>query len=207
MRSSQLHYALISGLMIQNPLDTFHEWLDDAARRGVLEPNAMALATVDAEGNPAVRMVLLKEADERGFVFYTNLDSPKANALQTHPRASLCFYWNPPGRQVRIEGSVEPVESDDADAYFASRPYLSRIGAWASKQSKTLRTPAELERAVTTTMLRFPRGRVPRPPHWSGFRVVPETIELWQEKPFRMHERSLYERKARGGWQKAALYP
>lgn len=190
-----------------DPLETFHEWLDDASRRGVLEPNAMALATVDAEGNPAVRMVLLKQADKDGFVFYTNLESPKADALTAHPRAALCFYWNPPGRQVRIEGRVEPVADEEADAYFASRPYLSRIGAWSSKQSKPLKTPAELERAVAANMVRFPRGRVPRPAHWSGFRVIPDSIELWQEKPFRMHERTRYEAKDTGGWQKAALYP
>lgn len=190
-----------------DPLEIFHEWLDDASRRGVLEPNAMALATVDAEGNPAVRMVLLKQADENGFVFYTNLESPKADALTAHPRAALCFYWNPPGRQVRVEGRVEPVADEEADTYFASRPYLSRIGAWSSKQSKPLRTPAELERAVAANMVRFPRGRVPRPAHWSGFRVVPDSIELWQEKPFRMHERTRYEAKDAGGWQKAALYP
>ncbi len=190
-----------------DPLETFHEWLDDASRRGVLEPNAMALATVDAEGNPAVRMVLLKHADQDGFVFYTNLESPKADALTAHPRAALCFYWNPPGRQVRIEGRVEPVADEEADAYFATRPYLSRIGAWSSKQSKPLKTPAELERAVAANMVRFPRGRVPRPAHWSGFRVVPDSIELWQEKPFRMHERTRYEAKDAGGWQKAALYP
>ncbi len=190
-----------------NPLETFHEWLDDASRRGVLEPNAMALATVDAEGNPTVRMVLLKQANDDGFVFYTNLDSPKADALGVHPRAALCFYWNPPGRQVRVEGRVEPVADEEADTYFASRPYLSRIGAWSSKQSKPLKTTAELERAVATNMVRFPRGKVPRPANWSGFRVVPDSIELWQEKPFRMHERVLYEAKPKGGWTKAALYP
>ena len=190
-----------------DPLDIFHEWLDDASRRGVLEPNAMALATVDAEGNPAVRMVLLKQADAQGFVFYTNLDSPKADALGAHPRAALCFYWNPPGRQVRVEGRVEPVTEEEADTYFASRPYLSRIGAWSSKQSKPLKTPAELERAVAANMVRFPRGKVPRPTHWSGFRVVPDSIELWQEKPFRLHERTRYETKPKGGGQKVALYP
>lgn len=167
----------------------------------------MALATVDAAGNPAVRMVLLKQADADGFVFYTNLDSPKANALGAHPRAALCFYWNPPGRQVRVEGRVVPVAEEEADTYFATRPYLSRIGAWSSKQSKPLKTTVELERAVATNMVRFPRGKVPRPANWSGFRVVPDSIELWQEKPFRMHERVLYEAKPKGGWTKAALYP
>lgn len=191
-----------------DPLHTFHEWLDDAARRGVPEPLAMSLATVNPDGTPSVRMVLLKHADAHGFVFYTNLESPKATALQSQPRAALCFYWNPPGRQVRVEGRVEPVEDAEADAYFATRPYLSRIGAWASKQSAPLRSPAQLERAVATTMVKYPRGRVPRPPHWSGFRVVPDLIELWQEKPFRMHDRSRFALKPDGqGWQKSALFP
>ncbi|EIQ01152.1 pyridoxamine-phosphate oxidase [Opitutaceae bacterium TAV1] len=193
---------------MKNPLDTFHDWLDDAARRGVHEPNAMALATVDPDGKPSVRMVLLKEASESGFVFYTNLESPKVCALRANPHAALCFYWNPPGRQVRIEGVVEPIAASEADAYFASRPYLSRIGAWASRQSQPLKTPAELERAVAATMIKYPRGRVPRPPHWSGFRLVPAMIELWTEKPFRMHDRTRYERSANGrGWQSVGLFP
>jgi pyridoxamine 5'-phosphate oxidase len=193
---------------MSDPLDTFHEWFQDAARHGVQEPSAMALATVDAEGRPGVRMVLLKHADERGFVFYTNLESPKAQALSAHPDVELCFYWNPPGRQVRVKGTVEAVTLEEADAYFSTRPYLSRIGAWASRQSRPLRRRAELEQGIATTMLRFPRGRVPRPPHWSGFRVVPTIIELWQERPFRMHERALYERaKAGAAWKKTNLYP
>lgn len=194
-------------VLMTDPLKTFHEWLDDASRRGVLEPNAMSLATVDAEGNPTVRMVLLKHADADGFVFYTNLESPKADAIGAHPRAALCFYWNPPGRQVRVEGRVEPVTTEDADAYFASRPYLSRIGVWSSKQSKPLKGSAELDQAVETNMVRFPRGKVPRPSHWSGFRVVADSIELWQEKPFHMHERVLFKTKPKSGWTKAKLYP
>ncbi|RRJ95791.1 pyridoxamine 5'-phosphate oxidase [Opitutaceae bacterium TAV4] len=193
---------------MKNPLDVFHEWLDDAARRGVHEPSAMALATIGPDGKPSVRMVLLKEATERGFVFYTNLESPKACALRANPHAALCFYWNPPGRQVRVDGIVETIDETEADAYFASRPYLSRIGAWASRQSQPLKTTAELERAVAATMVKYPRGRVPRPPHWSGFRLVPESIELWTEKPFRMHDRTRYERKPGGkGWNAIALYP
>ena len=192
---------------MHDPLSTFQKWLADAARHGAQEPGAMALATVNPEGRPEVRMVLLKHADEHGFVFYTNLESPKAVALRAHPRAELCFYWNPPGRQVRVSGTVQPVSDAEADAYFDSRPYLSRIGAWASKQSKPLRG-AELERNVAAIMLRHPRGRVPRPPHWSGFRVVAERIELWSEKPFRMHDRELFSRTAPDvPWTRQMLQP
>jgi pyridoxamine 5'-phosphate oxidase len=166
----------------------------------------MALATVDANGRPAVRMVLLKHADEHGFVFYTNTESPKADDLRHLAYASLCFYWNPPGRQVRVTGKVEPVTTEEADAYFNSRPYLSRIGAWASKQSKPLDGYVELERAVAATMVKHPRGRMPRPPHWAGYRVVPDNIELWQERPFRLHERMAY-KKVGKNWREQALFP
>lgn len=189
-----------------DPLATFQAWLDDAKRHGVHEPTAMALATVGPDGRPEVRMVLLKHADKDGFVFYTNLDSPKAAALRAHPEAELCFYWNPPGRQVRVRGTVEPVSEEEADDYFNARPYLSRIGAWASQQSRPLGGYAELERSVAATMIRFPRGKVPRPPHWGGFRVRPQQIELWTEKPFRLHERMLYT-WAGGRWEEQSLYP
>lgn len=189
-----------------DPLATFQLWLDDARRHGVHEPTAMALATIGADGRPEVRMVLLKHADQDGFVFYTNLESPKAASLRAHPEAELCFYWNPPGRQVRVRGTVEPVSESEADSYFNARPYLSRIGAWASQQSRPLGGYAELERSVAATMLRFPRGKVPRPPHWGGFRVRPQRIELWTEKPFRLHERVLYTR-IDGGWREQPLYP
>jgi len=192
--------------MDDDPLVTFHAWLDDARRAGLREPSAMALATVSADGHPEVRMVLLKHADEHAFVFYTNLESPKAAALRAHPEAELCFYWNPPGRQVRVRGPVKPVSAKEADAYFASRPYLSRIGAWASRQSRPLGGYAELERAVAATLLRFPGGKVPRPPHWSGFSVVPEAIELWQERAYRLHERVRYVRDGRK-WKQQPLYP
>jgi pyridoxamine 5'-phosphate oxidase len=189
-----------------DPLATFHRWLADAHSAGLSEPTAMALATADAAGHPSVRMVLLKHADERGFVFYTNLESDKGRELAERPQAELCFYWKPPGRQVRVRGPVERVSEAEADDYFASRAYLSRIGAWASRQSRPLPAYAALERAVAATLLRYPGGRVPRPPHWSGFRVVPVSIELWEEKPYRLHQRVRYTRTA-AGWEAQPLFP
>lgn len=193
--------------MASDPISTFNAWLADARARGVPEPTAMALATADADGRPSVRMVLLKHADDRGFVFYTNLESDKARELAARPLAELCFYWNPPERQVRVSGRVEPVDAAEADAYFASRPLASRIGAWASQQSRPLSGYAALERAVAATTLRFATGNVPRPPHWGGFRVVPEQIELWTARPYRLHERVRHTRAADGGWTEQALYP
>lgn len=185
----------------------FHEWLADARTRKLPEPTAMSLATTDTLGSPSVRMVLLKHADERGFVFYTNLQSPKATDLIAHPEAELCFYWNPPGRQVRIHGTVAPVSDAEADAYFASRPFLSRVGAWASDQSRALPGPLEIPRRVAALTLRYPTGKVPRPPHWSGFRLTPDWIELWEEKPFRMHERVRHHRQTDGSWRQTSLFP
>lgn len=190
-----------------HPLPRFHSWLADARARGVPEPTAMALATADADGTPTVRMVLLKQADAAGFVFYTNLESPKALALGARPRAELCFYWNPPGRQVRVSGKVSPVQAPEADAYFATRPYLSRIGAWASIQSRPMEGGLALTRRVAKFGLRWPSGDVPRPPHWGGFRLVPEQFEFWQEKPFRLHERFHVNLAPDGHWARTALYP
>lgn len=192
--------------MTPDPLPRFHEWLADAHARKLPEPTAMSLATVNADGAPSVRMVLLKDADERGFVFYTNLQSPKALALATHPRAELCFYWNPPGRQVRVHGPVTPVSDAEADAYFASRGYLSRVGAWASEQSRPLPDALALPSRVAKYSLRFAGREVPRPPHWSGFRLAPDWIEFWQERPHRLHERIRHHRTAEG-WTTTALYP
>jgi len=191
---------------MNDPFTQFNAWLEDAKRSGLEEPTAMALATADAQGRPAVRMVLLKHADERGFVFYTNLESAKAADLRANPRASLCFYWNPLGRQVCISGRVELVSAAEADAYFATRARLSQIGAWASQQSRPMAGYFELEQACAKVALRYPLGAVPRPPFWSGYRVVPERIEFWKQKPFRRHERILYTRE-NGGWKKQWLYP
>jgi len=189
-----------------DPLTQFNAWFHDAQHCGLEEPTAMALATTDAQGRPSVRMVLLKHADERGFVFYTNLESAKAADLKAKPHAELCFYWDPLKRQVRITGPVERVSDAEADAYFATRPRLSQIGAWASQQSRPLQGYFELEQACAMVALRYPLGAVPRPPFWSGYRVVPERIEFWKQKPFRRHERVLYTRE-NGGWKKQWLFP
>jgi pyridoxamine 5'-phosphate oxidase len=189
-----------------DPIALFRTWFQQAIDAGSKEPRAMAVATVDPDGCPDARMVLLKGVDERGFVFYTNLGSPKAHALLQEPRAALCLYWDKIDKQVRIRGRTERVSDDEADAYFATRPRLSQIGAWASKQSQTMRGYFELEAEVTKTAIRFGVGEVPRPPFWSGFRVVPKQIEFWKQKPFRRHERILYTR-APSGWQKQWLYP
>jgi pyridoxamine 5'-phosphate oxidase len=189
-----------------DPIAQFNSWLDDASHCGIDEPTAMALATAAPGGRPAVRMVLLKHADERGFVFYTNLGSAKAADLKANPRAELCFHWGPLTRQVRISGPVERVADAEADAYFATRPRLSQIGAWASEQSRPMQGYFALEQACARVALRFPIGAVPRPPFWSGYRVVPERIEFWKQKPFRRHERILCTRK-NGAWQEQWLFP
>ena len=189
-----------------HPVDQFNAWLDEAARGGEPEPTAMALATTDAAGGPAVRMVLLKHADARGFTFYTNLGSPKAADLAANPRAALCFYWNRMGRQVRVNGRTERVSDAEADAYFETRPRLSQLGAWASRQSHPMGGYLDLEKACAVFALRYPVGAVPRPSFWSGYRVVPDRIEFWQQKPFRRHERMIHTRRE-GQWDTQWLYP
>ncbi len=189
-----------------DPFLVFDRWFREAAAAGLREPTAMSLATVDAQGLPDVRMVLLKGHGPKGFVFYTNLQSRKAAALESHPSAALCFYWNPPGRQVRIRGPVERVSDEEADAYFASRDRLSRIGAWASKQSRPLEGRFALEQRVVRYTARFGIGEVPRPEFWSGFRVVPTTIEFWEQRASRLHDRVSFTRTAEG-WRGTLLYP
>lgn len=169
------------------------------------EPDAMVLSTVDPDGRPSARYVLLKEADARGFVFFTNLDSRKAKALAAHPDAALTFYW-PPQTQVRIEGRVERVSDEEGDAYFASRPRGSQIGAWASAQSEPLSSRAELDRRVLENEQRFEGKVVTRPPYWNGYRVVPSMIEFWTRDPARLHERVVFQR-AGGAWTRLLLYP
>jgi pyridoxamine 5'-phosphate oxidase len=189
-----------------DPYELFRQWFTEAEASEPNDPNAMALATVDGAGRPSLRMVLLKDVDPEGFVFYTNLESRKGTELAGNPNAALCFHWKSLRRQIRVEGAVQPVDAAEADAYFASRPRGSQIGAWASSQSRPLTSRFELERQVGETALRFGVGTVPRPPHWSGFRLVPQRLEFWQDRPFRLHDRLVYNRRD-GAWATERLFP
>ena len=192
----------------EEPFALFAEWLAEAEASEPNDPTAMCLATVDGDGMPNLRMVLLKGVDERGFVFYTNLESAKGRELLAHPKAALCFHWKSLRRQVRVRGEVEGVSEAEADAYFALRPRDSRIGAWASKQSRPLESRFALEKAVAKFAARYGIGAVPRPPFWSGFRVKPTAIEFWHDRPFRLHERVMFSRdRLDAPWIKARLYP
>ena len=192
----------------EEPLRLFAAWLEEASKSEPADPSATTLATVDAEGLPNARMVLLKGFDERGFVFYTNLDSPKARELDRTPKAALVFHWKSLSRQVRVRGPVERVEDAVADAYFATRPRLAQIGAWASKQSAPLENRMAFERAVAFQMARFAVGKVPRPPNWSGYRVMPLVMEFWQDRPYRLHDRIAFGRGTLASpWRKTRLYP
>jgi pyridoxamine 5'-phosphate oxidase len=189
-----------------DPFALFDLWLREAWASESADANAMALATANPSGLPSVRMVLLKGADTRGFVFYTNRNSRKGTELLANPQAALCFHWKSRERQVRAEGCVEIVSDDEADAYFASRPRDSRIGAWASRQSEEMSGRFELEAEVAKTVARFPVGDVPRPPHWGGFRLVPARIEFWEAAAFRLHRRRAFQRDG-DGWRLAWLFP
>jgi pyridoxamine 5'-phosphate oxidase len=190
------------------PWRLFSAWFEEAVRREPADPNAMALATVDADGLPNVRMVLLKGVDDRGFIFYTNLESSKGGELERAPRAALVFHWKSLTRQVRVRGAVEQVTDAEADAYFATRPRLAQIGAWASRQSAPLESRLAFEKAVALYTAKYVVGSVPRPPFWSGFRVVPQAIEFWHDRPFRLHDRVEFRRGRPGEpWQKTRLYP
>jgi pyridoxamine 5'-phosphate oxidase len=190
------------------PLRLFATWLDEAKASEISDPNAMALATVDSGGVPNVRMVLLKGYDARGFVFYTNQNSQKGQELGAQPQAALNFHWKSLRRQVRVRGPVTEVSDADSDAYFATRPRMAQIGAWASQQSAPLQSRFALEKAVAAYTAKHPLGTVPRPPYWIGYRVAPMVIEFWRDQPLRLHERIEFRRDAPDApWSKTRLYP
>jgi pyridoxamine 5'-phosphate oxidase len=188
------------------PIGLFVDWLADARASEPNDPNAMTLSTVDAHGAPDSRIVLLKDVDGSGFTFYSNRESAKGLELAAHPRAALLFHWKSLRRQVRVRGSVEPVTVAEADAYFASRARESRIGAWASDQSRPLDSRAALEAAVARETARFEGEDVPRPGHWTGWRVIPDCIEFWRDRPFRLHDRLRFDRDG-AGWTTTRLWP
>lgn len=192
----------------EDPFALFQDWLARAEKSEPADPDAMAVATVDAHGLPNVRMILLKGISERGFVFYTNCESAKGLELAANSKAALLFYWKSLGRQVRIRGPIEPVTDAEADAYFASRHPLSRMGAWASQQSRPLESRAALEADVDLYKEKFADGKIPRPPHWHGYRVRPVEIEFWKRGEFRLHDRIVFRRgKPDGPWEKTRLNP
>ena len=190
------------------PLRLFASWFDEASRSEPRDPTAMSLATVDADGLPNVRMVLMKGFDEHGFVFFTNVDSQKGRELDSTHRAALLFHWKSLNRQVRLRGPVERIEDAAADAYFATRPRLAQIGAWASKQSAPVESRHALEKAIAFYAAKFAVGAVPRPPNWTGYRLRPFAIEFWEDRPFRLHDRIEFRREALDvPWRKTRLYP
>ena len=190
-----------------DPLELFAAWYAEADKSEPNDPSALSLATVGPDGTPAVRMVLLKGFDASGFVFYTNHESRKGEHLLAHPKAAMLFHWKSLRRQVRLEGPVAPTTTEEADAYFASRDRGSQIGAWASEQSRPLESRFALEKAVAEYTARYAIGEIPRPKHWSGFRLVPWSIEFWHDQPFRLHDRIMFTRTSEGGWEKTRLYP
>lgn len=190
----------------EDPILLFNEWFQHAGEKELSDPNAMALATVNAYGQPSVRIVLLKGITDGQFVFFTNLESRKGHDIKANQSVALCFHWKSTHRQVRIEGQAIPVSETEADAYFSTRPVGSQIGAWASKQSQPLSDRGQLEEALAAYSLKFGDDDVPRPPHWSGFRIIPQEIEFWEEQPFRLHDRLVYTRNG-PSWITKKLYP
>ena len=192
-----------------DPFDSFAAWFQEAEKSEPNDPNAVAVASVGPDGMPSLRMVLLKGWDRNGFVFYTNFESRKGTQLQAHPKAALLFHWKSLRRQVRVEGLVEPTTAEEADAYFATRPLGSQVGAWASAQSRPLESRFALEKQVALYTAKFALGKVPRPPHWSGFRIRPTLFEFWRDMPFRLHDRTVFTRAAPtdSAWTTEKLYP
>jgi pyridoxamine 5'-phosphate oxidase len=190
-----------------DPFVWFQRWMTEAEASEPSDPNAMTVVTVGAGGRPSARTVLLKGTDPRGFVFYTNTLSRKGDELRLNPFVSLLFYWKSLGRQIRIEGTVESVTVAEADAYYATRARVSRLGAWASDQSRPLPERAELERRLRAFEETYPGEDIPRPPHWSGYRVLPDWFEFWQNMPYRLHDRTIFEPAASGGWTRGKLFP
>ena len=190
-----------------HPFRKFSVWYEEArSNKAIPDASAMALSTASRHGAVSSRMVLLKALDQNGFIFYTNLQSRKSQQLEENQNAALCFYWAPMGRQIRVEGYCEPVTDKEADAYFASRPRNSQLGAWASKQSEEIESREKLVEAFQKYEKKFEGVEVPRPPHWSGWRLIPGRIEFWQEEPYRLHRRELYLRSA-SGWEQSLLQP
>ena len=208
IRQEYEKHVLLEDTAKSTPIDQFALWFDEALAAKVPEPTAMTLATAGADGFPAARTVLLKHFDERGFVFYTNFQSQKGQEILGTMKAALVFHWKSLRRQVRVRGIVEEVSKAEADDYFASRPRDSRIGAWASQQSRPLESRFALETAVAVNTAKYAIGEVPRPAHWSGFRIKPLAIEFWHDRPFRLHDRVVFRRPDDNAqWSKARLYP
>jgi pyridoxamine 5'-phosphate oxidase len=206
LRKTYARESLSKSAVDSDPIIQFKRWLQEALDAQLPEPNAMTLATVSAEGKPSARVLLIKGVDERGFTFYTNYDSHKGRDLDANPNAALVFYWVELERQVRIEGRVERLPAPESDEYFASRPLDSRIGAWASEQSRELSSRAALVARAGMYAARFGLNP-PRPPHWGGYVLIPDAIEFWQGRPSRLHDRILFQRQADGGWDIARLNP
>lgn len=191
----------------ENPFTLFHAWLKEAEKSEPNDFNAMSIASVDGEGRPNVRMVLLKDAADGTFVFYTNYESAKGVELIGRPYAALCFHWKSLGKQVRVRGTVEKTSAADSDAYFATRPKDSQIGCWASAQSRAVETRWAFEKEIAKYAAQYALSKVPRPPYWGGFRITPFEIEFWRNRPFRLHDRLVYRREASGPWRTERLYP
>jgi pyridoxamine 5'-phosphate oxidase len=196
-----------TSVLFTDPFARFREWMAEAEAREPVDANAMTVATTTPDGRPSARAILLKGVDARGFVFYTNKESRKSAELAANPHVALLFHWKSLARQIRIEGVVEEVTDAESNAYYASRPRISRLGAWASAQSRPLDERLTLERRLADYEAKYPGEEIPRPPYWSGYRVLPDRFEFWQNMPFRLHDRTVYTRSADGGWVIGKLYP